>query len=97
MTSSIKQFTLVTATMMALVMGSGLSARAATASGTGLSMNPALGSGSSVWTWPIDKEARSHVWIDARSGKVQSAQPKARFAQLGPRSALRKGAELGGL
>jgi hypothetical protein len=90
MTSSIKHFTLATATMTALVMGSGLSAQAATPSETGPSMNAAVGIGSPVWTWPIDKEARSHVWIDARSAKARSAQ-------LGPRSALRKSAVLGGL
>jgi hypothetical protein len=88
MTSSIKQFTLVTATMMALVMGSGLSAR--TTSAIGQSVNPALGSGSSMWTWPIDKEARSQVWTDARSAEARSVQ-------VGRPSALRKSAVLGGL
>jgi hypothetical protein len=90
MTNTIKHFTLVTAAMAALAMGTGPLARAATPSETGPNINAAIRSGSSVWTWPIDKEARSHVWIDARSAKTRSAQVR-------PWSALRKSVFLGGL
>ena len=49
-----------------------------------------------VWTWPIDKEARSPVWTEARS----PMQTKGRAARVGAarKSAmLERSAELGGL
>jgi hypothetical protein len=49
-----------------------------------------------VWTWPIDKEARSPVWTEARS----PVQTKGRAAHVGAarKSAmLERSAELGGL
>ena len=49
-----------------------------------------------VWSWPIDKEARSAVWTEARS----RVQIKGRTAQVGgsQKSAmLERSAKLGGL
>jgi hypothetical protein len=49
-----------------------------------------------MWTWPIDKEARSPVWTEARS----PVQTKGRAAHIGAawKSAMsERSAELGGL
>ena len=49
-----------------------------------------------VWTWPIDKEARSPVWTEARS----PVQTRGRLAHVGAarkNAMLERSAELGGL
>jgi hypothetical protein len=51
-----------------------------------------------VWTWPIDKEARSPVWTEARS-PVQT-KTKGRAAHVGgarKSAMLERRADLGGL
>jgi hypothetical protein len=89
MSSRIKHLTLATVVITALVAGNSLSARAATPSET--RPGAAIERGAPTWTWPIDKEARSPVWTEARSAKDGAVRVEAW------RSALRKSALLGGL
>jgi hypothetical protein len=82
----------LTVLAMALAL-SGSAFAAAAPSETRPNMNAGVRSGSNVWTWPIDKEARSRVWTEARSANARFAQVQVRSS----RRALRRSAVLGGL
>ena len=49
-----------------------------------------------VWTWPIDREARSPVWTEARS-RVQIKGQPAHVGGSRKSAMLERSAELGGL
>ena len=49
-----------------------------------------------VWTWPIDKEARSRVWTEARN-PVQTRGRRGHVGAARKNAMLERSAELGGL